>query len=263
MKLHASLLALLLGTALPTQAGLFDDQEARAQIEQIKQDTNARLQKMESSTENTMRSQVLLNSQLEANRQDVARLRGQVEVLANDNEQTQKRQKDFYIDLDARLRKIEALLAQSGQIPGAAQSAPTSAQSAPAAAPAKADPAQEARDYEAAINTLRGGKHVDAIFAFKQFIQNWPKSTFQPGAHFWAASALLQARDFEGAKTYYAKLASQWPEDPLAPDALLGQANAEKEAGASKSERATLEKLIEAYPKSDAAKTARQRLKKK
>lgn len=258
MKLRALSLCLLLIGSLPAQAGLFDDEEARLRIEQLKQDTDGRLQKLDAATETTSRAQFELNAQLERNRQELAQLRGQVEVLTNANEQAQKRQKDFYVDLDTRLRKLETLLSQQAQ-----PAAPGTAQSAPAASELKADPAQEARDYEAAINTLRGGKHVDAIFAFKQFIKSWPKSSFQPGAHFWAASALLQARDFEGAKEYYARLVSTWPDDSLAPDALLGQANTEEQAGAAKTSRATLEKLVAAYPNSEAAKTARQRLKKK
>ena len=39
--------------------------------------------------------------------QEIARLRGQIEVLANELANTQKRQKDFYTDLDARLRNLE------------------------------------------------------------------------------------------------------------------------------------------------------------
>jgi TolA-binding protein len=48
-----------------------------------------------------------LQSQIEALRQELNRLQGQIEVLANENESSQKRQKDFYIDLDTRLRRIE------------------------------------------------------------------------------------------------------------------------------------------------------------
>lgn len=255
MKLHALFLSILLSAAPFAQAGLFDDEEARRRIDQIKQEADARIQKVEASTETTARAQQELNNQIERTRQEMAQVRGQVELLSNDSEQAQKRQKDFYIDLDGRLRKIEALLAQ--------MPAPGTAQSAAASTEVKLDPAQEARDYEAAINLLRNNKHVDAIGAFKQFIKAWPKSAFMPGAHFWAATALAQARDFDGAKEYFAKLVSIWPEDSLAPDALLGQANAEQEAGAAKSSRATLEKLVSSYPNSEAAKTAKQRLKKK
>lgn len=260
MKLHAILVATLLVAALPVRAGLFDDDEARRRIDQI----DARVQKVESSAETTSRAQLELNNQLERTRAEVAQIHGQLELLGNENEQAQKRQKDFYIDLDTRLRKIEALIAQiqtQNSAQGAAQSAPAiAAEPQPTKA---ADPAQEARDYEAAINTLRNGKNADAVAAFKQFIKAWPKSAFQPGAHFWAAAALMQARDYAGAKDYYAKVVSNWPEDSLAPDALLGLATAQQENGDAKGARATLEKLAARFPASDAGKTAKQRLAKK
>lgn len=45
--------------------------------------------------------------EIEKLRSDVAALRGQVEVLSNEINNSQRRQKDFYNDLDQRLRKIE------------------------------------------------------------------------------------------------------------------------------------------------------------
>lgn len=248
MKLRALTLTLLLTAALPAHA-LFGDNEARRRIEEVNQSLDARLQKLEAAQEANARAQGMLNAQFERVRQEVAQIRGMVEVVTNDSEQLQKRQKDFYIDLDGRLRKLETLLAQMSPAPAATQSAP-----------ATTDPAQEAKEYEAAINALRGGKHVDAVIGFKQFIKAWPKSSFQPGAHFWAASALMQARDFAGAKDYFSKVAAQWPDDILAPDAMLGQADAEQQAGDNKAARATLDKLLAKYPASDAGKTAKQRL---
>lgn len=251
MKLRELCLALSLATVLPAHAGVFDDDEARRRIDQLRQETEARLQKLEATTENNTRAILQLNSQLEQARQEVAQIRGQLELVGNDTDQAQKRQKDFYVDLDSRLRKLE----------GSSQSATPADQSAPAEQ-RSADPAQEAREYEAAINLLRNGKNADAITAFKKFIQSWPKSNFQAGAHFWTAAALAQTKDYAGAKEYYARMVENWPDDALAPEALLGQANAEQAAGAAKNSRATLERLIAAYPKSEAAKTARQRIKK-
>lgn len=241
----------LLTLAPPAGAGLFDDTEARQRMEQIRQEHDLRLQKLESGAEATNRAQLMLNNQIEALRQELAQLRGQVELLVNDQEQSQKRQKDFYVDLDSRLRKIEAQAAQVGQV-GASQPA--------AKVDTPVDPAQETRDYEGAINALRGGKHAEAALAFKQFIKTWPKSAFMPGAHFWLAASLMQARDFAGAKENYSRVAAIWPEDSLAPDALLGQASAEQGQGDAKAARATLERLVARYPASEAATTARQRL---
>ena len=249
MKNRLSLLAILAFVfwLQPAQAGLFDDEEARRRVEQLRQDFDQRIQKIQASNETLTSSQLKQASQIETLRQDLANLLGQVEVLVNDVEQDRKRQKDFYVDLDTRLRHLESAVSKPAEV---------------AQAPA-ADPAQESRDYEAAINALRGGKHVDAAIAFKLFIKNWPKSGFLPGANFWLGASLIQVRDFDGAREAYAKMALTWPDDVLAPDAMLGQANAEQELGNAKVARTVLEKLVAKYPTSEAAKTARLRLKKK
>ena len=62
-----------------------------------------------------------LHNQIEALRLDLSKLQGQIEVLVNENELNQKRQKDFYIDLDSRLRRMEQSggSAASGAAPAA------------------------------------------------------------------------------------------------------------------------------------------------
>ena len=50
---------------------------------------------------------VQLLNQVEALNGELSRLRGQIEVLANDINNAQKRQRDMYVDLDTRLRRIE------------------------------------------------------------------------------------------------------------------------------------------------------------
>ncbi len=95
-------------------AGLFDDEEARkdikalrAQTEQQNRDNDLRMQKLDESIKNIGILQLL--NQLEQLNAELARLRGQVEVLTNQNEQLAKRQKDFYLDIDSRLRKLEGV----------------------------------------------------------------------------------------------------------------------------------------------------------
>lgn len=241
-RLLAGLLAGLL--ASQAQAGLFDDEEARLRINQLRNELSARIDKLEASA----RAQLELADQIENLKAEIARLRGENEVLSNDLANANKRQKDFYVDLDNRLRKVE---------PQATAEAP-----AAPAAPAAADPANESRDYEAALTQLRAGKFREAAVGFVAFTKAYPNSSFQPNAHFWAASALYQLKDNVGAAEHYAKVASQWPDDTRAPDALLGlsstQAARNDAAGATK----TLERLVAKYPSSSAATIARQRLKK-
>lgn len=242
-RLLAGLLAGLCATQ--AQAGLFDDEEARARINSLRNELAGRIEKVEA---NHSRAQVDLANQIEELKTEVARLRGENEVLTNDLANANKRQKDFYVDLDNRLRKLETTPATE---------APQ--QAAPAAA---ADPAAESRDYEAALTQLRGAKYKEAAAGFIAFTKAYPASSFLPSAHFWAASALYQLKDNIGASEQYNKVATQWPDDSRAPDALLGLASTQQARGDNVGASRSLEKLVAKYPSSSAAQIARQRLKK-
>lgn len=242
-RLMAALLAGLI--IAPAQAGLFDDDEARARINAMRTELSGRLDKLEASS----RAQLELANQIDLLKAEIARLRGENEVLSNDLANAIKRQKDFYVDLDNRLRKLETPVA--------------SADAAPQAAPATAaDPAAESRDYEAALTQLRGSKYKEAAGSFIAFTKTYPNSSFLPSAHFWAASALYQQKDNIGAAEHYGKVASQWPDDSRAPDALLGLASTQQARNDNVGATRSLEKLVARYPSSSAAQIAKQRLKK-
>lgn len=242
-RLLAGLLAGLCATQ--AQAGLFDDEEARARINSLRNELAGRIEKVEA---NHSRAQVDLANQIEELKTEVARLRGENEVLTNDLANANKRQKDFYVDLDNRLRKLETTPATEAP----QQAAPTAA----------ADPAAESRDYEAALTQLRGAKYKEAAAGFIAFTKAYPASSFLPSAHFWAASALYQLKDNIGASEQYNKVATQWPDDSRAPDALLGLASTQQARGDNVGASRSLEKLVAKYPSSSAAQIARQRLKK-
>src|SRR6266536_4317995 len=136
----------------PARAALFDDEEARRRIESLR----ARIDQLESTVsqrlgavEDTVKGQGLLDllRDVEQIKADIAKLRGQYEVLSYELEQAQKRQRDLYLDLDSRLRKIETA-------PGAAQGgeAPVAGAGSASAPPVRpADIAGEQRAYDAAL----------------------------------------------------------------------------------------------------------------
>lgn len=258
--LPALMAGLFVGLAAgQAHAGLFDDEEARMRINEMRNEFNGRVSKLESGA----RAQLELADQIELLKTEIARLRGENEVLSNDLANAIKRQKDFYVDLDNRLRKLEPHADAAAAAPQPATAAPAAAPAAAVAPPVTAaDPAAESRDYEAALTQLRGGKYKEAATGFIGFIRRHPGSSFQPSAHFWAASSLYQLKDNTGAAEYYAKVANQWPDDNRAPDALLGLASAQQAQGDAKAATRSLERLVAKYPSSSAAQIARQRLKK-
>jgi len=237
------LLLLVLSAALPVRAGMFDDEEARARIEQLRRETSARIDKMEG----TQRGQIELANQIEALRSEIAKLHGQIEVLTHDLDQLQKRQKDFYVDLDTRMRKLEQTAAQEAKAEKATE------------AP-KADPQAETRDYESALNLFKAGKYKDAAPAFETFIRTYPDSAFQSNAHYWLGNSYYQQKDYRRATETFHKVSTTWPSDPKAADAMLGMANCQQDMGDAKNARMTLEALIAKYPASAAGQIAKQRL---
>lgn len=260
--------ASLVAFGLPAQAGLFDDTEARAGIEELRK----RMAEADKQAEMLGRNQLDFANQLETLKAEIAKIRGQLEVLAYEVEATQKRQKDFYVDLDSRLRKIEGPIptdsgTSTGGSTGTAGAAATtgaagSAANASAAA-APANPAAENADYEAAVNALKGSKFKVAADGFAAFMKKYPDSTLQASAHYWAAYAHAQLRDHAKAAELFGKFAAGWPSDDRVPGALESQIASLELLKDLKGARTATELLANKYPNSDAGKRAKLKLKKK
>lgn len=269
-SLARSLLALGLASAVVhAQAALFGDDEARKRIEalRVEQDRSAaetreRLNRLEESVRNI--GVVELLRQIEVLTAEVARLRGQLEVLGYQNEQVQKRQRDFYLDLDSRLKRLESPGAPAAAAPAAA---PTPAASAPAAvlpvaatSPAPAAAPTDTAAYQAAYDLFQKKDFAAAIEAFRQFLKAHRSSVLAANASYWLGISLANQKDFKGAMAAQQEVVAKHPKSPKAPDALLAIASMQAELGDAGSARDTLEDVIAKYPGTEAAAKARTRL---
>lgn len=259
------LLAILTATVGQAQAGLFDDEEARQQIRQLeertvaleksgKQQVEANQQLAETLKQQT-RSLLDLQTQIEAQSADMRALRGQNEELSHKLLDTEKRQKDFYIDLDARLRHFESIEA----------AAPPAAPAAPApdkvAAQEPIDSlATENRAYEVAYGLLKAGKYPNAVAALQEFVKRFPDSVYVPNAHFGLGNALYALKDFKSAMGNYQMVAVKYAFSPKAAEAMLGVADSQVELKDLDAADKTLKQLIAKYPNSEAANGAKRRL---
>jgi tol-pal system protein YbgF len=241
-------IALLLAVSGMQQAraGLFDDEEARQQVNDLTARFNERIDTLTGA-------QIELVNQIQSLREENAALRGQLELFQYELESARKRQQDLYGDLDERLRKAEKALAS-------ARSASEGGASPTDGAPA--DPAAEAGEYEAALNLFKANKIRESAAAFEAFAKGHPNSALAPNAYYWQGNALTAQRDCKRAIDVYREVVARWPENPRAADALVGVAACQRELGDTKGERTTLEAVLARFPDSSAAATARQRLKK-
>ena len=231
-----------------TAAALFDDEEARRRIEVLRQQVEANSRALEERLARIedRRPLVELAGQIEAVRAELAKMRGQLEVLANQIDTADKRQKDLYVDIDSRLRKLE-------QLPK--EAAATDKPPADAALP----PA-ETKGYEAALNQFKLGNYPLAISAFQGFLVTYPTSKLAASAQYWIGNAHFAQRDYKQAIAAQQKLLASWPDDPKAPDAMLNIATSQEALGDRRSAQKTLEALLAKYPGTPAATSARQRL---
>lgn len=239
------LLGLLAGTA---QAALFEDEDARkaildlrTRVAQGEDQSRARTAELNEQLQALRRSLLDLNSQLETMRAEVARLRGSNEQLLREVSEVQRKQRDIGQAVDDRLRKVEP---QKVTIDGREFTA---------------DP-EEKRQYEEAIALVRAGEFDKANLALTSFQKRWPSSAFGDAARYWQGNALYGKRDYKEAINTFRAFVAKAPDNPRAPEALLAIANSQAEMKDSRAARKTIDELLKAYPKSEAAAAGKERL---
>jgi tol-pal system protein YbgF len=210
--------------------------------------------------ENQLKSQGMIEllNQIERINADVAKLKGQLEVMAHDVEVTQKRQRDLYTDLDGRLRKLEGGTA-AAVAPTAPQQAATTTET-PAPAIAAIDPAAELKDYEAAHALFKSGKYAASADAFEKFLTAYPDSKFAPNAQYWIGYAHFSQKNYKGAIAAQQKLVQNYPDHQKVPDALYNIANSQIQLGNIDDAKQTLRNLVAKYPLSETTPLAKKRL---
>jgi tol-pal system protein YbgF len=275
------------------QAALFEDEEARRAILDLRQRLENQRQTQLQSAEQTLqksldqsqkqfetlrkqvevdinqskqdnRQAVLqLQTQIEALKQDIASLRGEREQLLREITLLQRAQKDPNVEIEERFQKINGQLAKQ-------EAAPPSPVKEEAPKSSKvnvqvdgfeflADP-DEKRDFEAAFVLFRKGDFAAAAKEFAQFVRVYSASGYKPSALYWLGSAKFARRDFNEAIAQLKGLANDFPNHARTPEAMLTIGNAQLEIKQAKEARKTFNELLKLYPTTEAAAAAKDRL---
>ena len=289
-RLAASLC--LLGLLAPTaQAALFEDEEARRAILDLRQRLENQRQTQLQSTDQTLqksldqsqkqievlRKQVeidinqskqdnrqaalQLQAQIEALKQDIANLRGEREQLLREISLLQRAQKDINVEIEERFQKIYDQFAKKEALSAQKEEAPISAKVNVQVDGFEflAEP-DEKRDFEAAFVLFRKGDFAAAAKEFAQFVKVYSASGYKPSALYWLGSAKFARRDFNEAIAHLRGLVSDFPNHARAPEAMLTIGNAQLEIKQAKEARKTFNELLKLYPTTEAAAAAKDRL---
>ncbi len=242
-------------------AGLFDDEEARRAILDLRQRVESLKQEKADKADRTeadrkwaeegqrasdeaaqLRRSILdLQNQLETTRVELAKLLGQNEQLARDLSELQRRQKDVDAAFDERLRKLEPV---SVSVDGKTFMADSG----------------EKREYDANLALVRKSDFAAATSGFVDFLNRNPQTGYRASALFWLGNAQYASKDCKSAVVNFRSMIAIAPEHMHVPEAMLIIANCQLESKENKSARKTLEELVSSYPGTDAATAAKDRL---
>ena len=238
------------------QAGLFEDQQARKQVIELRQSSEAQIQALTSRLEQLEQHSAdklfdLIN-QLQRIDQDIAQLNGALEVLRFNIESLQKRQKDLYLDLDYRLRQLE----QPGEAGKTAKGKTATGKTA------KGKDLEASSAYAEAYRLYQQKQYTEAVEAFESILAQYSGASVAPNAAFWLGLSQAKLGANQAAITSLQRLVDTWPQHSKVPDALKAISQLQLSLGQQAAADETLQRLIQDYPDSDAAGEARKTQKK-
>jgi len=242
-------IAILVATfSAAASAGLFDDEEARRAILDLRQRvetlrTEAEQISARSAEEGAAfrRSLLDLQSQIELLKSDAAKQMGVNEQLSRELSETQRKQKDISQVFDDRFRQFEPVKVS---VDGREFLASPS----------------EKKDFESALIVFRKGDFAGAQNIFLSFINRYPSSGYESSALFWLGNAQYATRDYKEAMINFLAIVKREPEHMRAAEALLSVSNCQVELKDLRGAKKTLEDLVKNYPQSEAASAAKERL---
>ena len=213
---------------------------------------------------------------------DLAKLRGEVEVLTYSLQTSEERQKVLYKELNERLQKIEesALkiennvnsvesptenkpLTQNNLIIQEDEVLPEIApEPIPEAAdlPPLVDKNLEYQEFEDAKKLITATKYKEAFDALDKFVVNYPSSELLPEAKYNLGYTQFALRNYKAAINTFNKIVLEYPDNPIAPNSLYQVSNSQIQITRITKAKQTLRSLIKKYPNADIIPSAKRDL---
>jgi tol-pal system protein YbgF len=273
---------------------LFEDEGARKKLNDIQDQLNA----LQSSIEFEIKEKFtsfeksnkidpkLINSlseRLNTLFDDLAKLRGEVEVLTYSVQTSEERQKVLYKELNDRLLQIENSAMKIESNVNSVESSPKNQtltqnnliiqedevlpeidpQPIPQAAdlPPLVDKNIEYQEFEDAKKLITATKYKEAFDALDKFVVNYPSSELLPEAKYNLGYTQFALRNYKAAINTFNKIVLEYPDNPIAPNSLYQVSNSQIQLTRITKAKQTLRTLIKKYPNADIVTSAKKRLK--
>ncbi|MDQ2068505.1 tol-pal system protein YbgF [Natronospira bacteriovora] len=219
-------------------------------------ETVDRLDRIESRLEQVERlvesdSLVDLAAQLDEVQSEIRGLRGEIETLQYELGGVRERQREIYLDVDRRLRRLEV----GG--PGGDVVPDVSLEDDPMPRRVDGEPREA---YDEAFGLLREGRYDAAGEAFEAFLDRHHDSELSANARYWLGEVHYVTRDFEQAAAEFQRVLDDHPGSGKVADARLKLGFAYYELQRWDEARAELEAVRSEHPDSSAARLANNRL---
>ena len=191
--------------------------------------------------------------QLQQMQEELAQLRGMVEVQQNEISRLKQEALERYQDLDGRIQGLST--APVGAAPESVeQNAPATDNAAPS------DPATEKLYYDAAFDLIKAKDFDKATLAFNAFLRKYPQSQYAGNAQYWLGEVDLVKGDLQAAGKAFALVAQNYPKHSKVPDALYKLADVERRLGSMEKAKTIWRQIVAQYPGTSAAQLAQQDL---
>lgn len=205
-----------------------------------------------------------LLQRVERLQREIQELRGEGELQSHALQELKGQQRELYLDVDRRLRRLETAsgAGSPGQDTGGT-AAPATTPTEPARAPAEGVPTDTAQDqaaYQEAVNLLKEGRYEQAIAALNGLLQQSPQGTYADNAQYWLGEAYYVTRQYEAALQAFQKLLQAYPQSRKVSHAELKLGYIYYELGQMEKARSLLEGLVSRYPESAVGRLAEERL---
>ena len=181
-----------------------------------------------------------LAQNLDALRAEVSALRGDLEKVQHDASGNADRSKTLIVDLDARLRAVEA-----GGVAAAGAASGSGEQVA----------------YDAAFALLKESRYEQARSGFAALLKNYPNGALRDNAQYWLGYTWYVTKNFKQGLVEFNKLIKDYPQSNKLPEAWLNVGYCQHELGQLDAARKAFATVTEQFPESESAKRALERLK--